>query len=232
MDSLVLEANPRASTQKANGVRTAGRIPAVYYGRGQKSFSLDLPYQAFRKLFAKAGENTIIELKVDGKTIPVLVHDIQFHPVTDVIIHVDFIHVDMKKEVTTVVKVNVIGLAPAVKNLGGILDIHKHEVKIKCLPKDLIHSIDVDVSSIVDFHTSIHVSDLKVPATIKILDNPSDTVATVVPVKIEEEVKPATETAALPEGATAPAEGAAAVPGTPAASAPAGKEAKGKEAKK
>lgn len=214
MDTLLLEATPREILQKAKYVRSAGRIPAVYYGRGQKTLTLHLAYQQFRKVFEKAGENTIIDLSVNGKTFPVLVHEIQFDPVSDAINHVDFIHVDMTKEVTTSVKVSIIGTAPAVKNLGGILDVQKHEIKIKCLPKDLIHHIDVDVTPIIDFHTSVHVKDLKVPPTIKILDKPEDTVVTAVPPRAEEETKPA-------EAAT-PAEGAAAPAGAPGAAPVAG----------
>lgn len=207
METLILEAQPREVTMKAKYVRTSGRIPAVYYGRGQKNIHLALEYQMFRKLFEKAGENTVLELNVGGKKFPVLVHDVQYDPVADTIAHVDFIHVDMTKEVTTSVKVVVIGVSPAVKNLAGVLDVQKQELKIRCLPKDLIHAIEVDVSSIADFHTSIRVKDVKVAATITLIDNPEDTVVTATPPRAEEETKPAE---------AAPAEGAA---GTPVAGA-------------
>lgn len=219
MDSIALEALPRAALGKAKALRRKGRIPAVYYGRGQQNTALELDYQKFRKAYEKAGENTIIELNINGKKAPVLIHDIQFDPVADTVSHVDFMHVDMEKEVVTSVKITAVGLAPAVKNLGGILDIQKREVKVKCLPKDLIHSIEVDVTPIVDFHTSIHVKDLKIPSAIKILDNPDDTVATVVPPKIEEE-KPAVAAPAEGAAAAAPAAGGVAAPA--AGTAPAG----------
>lgn len=232
MDTLILDALPREAAQKPKVIRSQGGIPAVYYGRGQRSRSLQLDYHKFRKVYEKAGENTIIELNVDGKKTPVLVYDVQYDPVKDSIQHVDFMHVDMQKEVTTTVKIVIVGVSPAVKNLGGILDLQKHEVKIKCLPKDLIHSIEVDVSPIVDFHTTIHVKDLKVPPAIKIVDALGATVVTATPPKAEEEAKPA-EAAAVPgaeaaAGAAAPAAGAAA----PAAGAAAPAAGKGKEAKK
>ncbi len=221
MDSFVLEATARDAAQKAKVFRAAGRIPAVYYGRGRPTVTLLLDYQKFRKVFEKAGENTIIELAMDGKKFPVLVHEVQYDPVSDRFAHVDFIHVDMEKEVTTSVKIVCAGICPAVKNMGGILDVLKHEVKIKCLPKDLIHSIEVDVSSIVDFHTSIHVKDLKVPSGIKILDNVEDTVVTASPIKVEEEAPKPAE-AAPAEGAPVAAGGApGAVPAAGAAATPA-----------
>lgn len=231
MDTPVLEASERNSSIKAKTIRLSSRLPAVYYGRGRPALSLSLDYQSFRKVFEKAGQNTIIELSVDGAKNPVLVHDVQFDPVSDQISHVDFMHVDMTKEVTTSVKVVIIGVAPAVKNLGGILDIQKHDIKIKCLPKDLIHEIQVDVSSIVDYHTSIHVKDLKIPPAIKILDRPDDTVVTVVPPKIEEEApKPSEATAVQLEGTPPPVPGTPA--GTPAPPAGTPTQASQKEAKK
>ncbi len=235
MATMILDALPREAAQKPKALRAQGKIPAVYYGRGQKNQSLQLDYQKFRKVYSKAGENTIIELDVEGKKAPVLVYEIQYDPVSDAIAHVDFIHVDMQKEVTIPVKIVIIGTSPAVKNLGGILDVQKHEVRIKCLPKDLIHSIEVDVSSIVDFHTTIHVKDLKVPPGIKVLDAPGATVVTATPPRAEEEAKPA-EAASLSgvpgAEAVAGADGTApaGAPGVAAAgAAPAGK---GKEAKK
>lgn len=233
MESILLEAAPREAQTKGKHLRIRGLVPAVYYGRGQTPKTLQMNYQAFKKVFDKAGENTIIDLSVDGKKAPVLVHEVQYDPVTDAVSHVDFIHVDMQQEVTTSVKIVVLGIAPAVKNMGGILDVQKHEIKIKCLPKNLIHSIEVDVTPIVDFHTSIHVKDLKVPSTVKILDNMEDTVVTATPPRAEEETKPAEAVAAGAEGAAAgvaPAAGAAApVAGAATASgaaAPAKKEAK------
>lgn len=230
MDSLLLEAKKR-SDQKAKYLRRVGRVPAVYYGAGKQTQVLEIDRNLFRKIFEKAGENTIIELSMDGKTEPVLVHEIQRDPLSDEVSHIDFIHVDMDKEVTTSVKVTCVGTSPAVKNMGGILDIQKHEIKIRCLPKDLIHGIEVDVTSIVDFHTSIHVKDLKLPATIKILDAMEDTVVTAVPPKAEEEEKPAEAAAAVSGAPTEAGQAAGAQP--VAGTAPAqGAASTGKEAKK
>ena len=219
-----LEVNKRPDGIKANAVRRSGKIPAVYYGQGKKTLELEVGSRQFKKVFDKAGENTIIELLFEGAKVPVLVHDVQFDPVSDSVAHIDFIHVDMQKEVTTTVKVVIVGVAPAVKNLGGILAVSKHELKIKCLPKDLIHSVEVDVSPIVDYRTSIHVKDVKVPPTIKILDNLDDTVVTATPPKAEEEAKPEVAAAVTPEAAAAgapPAAPGAATPAAPAAAKPA-----------
>lgn len=215
MQTFTLEVNPRS--EKARALRGKNMIPAVYYGRQKKNLSLACDYQTFRRVFEKAGENTIIELQFGKEKLPVLVHDIQYDPITDRISHIDFIHVDMEKEIVANVSLNFAGIAPAVKDLGGILTIQKHEVKIKCLPKDLIHNIDVDISGIVDFHVVIRVKDLKVPAEIKLLDDPELTIVTAIAPKEEkEEVAPVTpEAAAAAAGVSTPT--AEAVPGAPAA---------------
>lgn len=214
MESLLLEAKPRAKGIKAKHTRLGGRIPAVIYGGGMKNVDVELEYQVFRKLFAKAGESTVIEISVDGAKHPVLVHDVQYDPVTDAVTHVDFIKVDMNKEVAAAIKLVLIGVAPAVKNLGGILDFKKHELHVKCLPKDLVHQIEVDVTGIVDFHTSVHVKDLKLPPGIKPIDNAEDTVVTATPMRVEKEepvaaAVPVEGVAAAAEGGPAPAAGAA-----------------------
>lgn len=215
MDTFTLEAQVRPLTEKAKILRRQSQIPAIYYGRGKKNIALALDYNIFNKVFAKAGESTVIELHVADKKIPVLVCDVQYNPVTDKISHVDFRHVDMETEITARVPVKLVGLAPAVKNLGGILTTHKHEITIKCLPKHLIPVIEVDVGSLEDFHSSIHIRDLKAPAEVKIIDNAEDAVANVRPPKIEEEKKP--EAAPAEGAAVAPAEGAAAPAGAPGA---------------
>lgn len=224
MPSLVLPVQKRSLSERPRDLRNSGRIPAISYGRGKDSLPLTVDYQGFRKIFEKAGESTIVELEFEGKKIPVLVHDVQYDPVSDHITHVDFYLVDMAKEVTTKVPVKCIGLAPAVKNLGGILTVHKHEITIRCLPKDLISVIEIDVTSLDNFHSSIHVRDLKVPSVLKVLDHAEDTVVNVRPPKVEEEVKPVEAAApgaeAIVPGAAAPAAAGAGAP-TAAGKAPA-----------
>lgn len=227
METVALLAHPRSLQLKPKHLRLKGRIPAVCYGKGRENIHVEMDYIPFVKAFKKAGENTIIDLSVgEGKQFPVLVHDLTFDPVTDEVAHVDFVFVDMAKEVTTSVKVHFVGVSLAVKDLGGILTTQKPEIRIRCLPKDLIHSIEVDISPIVDFRTSVHVKDLKVPGTIKVLDDQEAVVVTATPPKVEEEVAKPAEAVAV-EGA-APAEGA-----TPAGAAPvAGAEAGEKKEKK
>lgn len=189
MDIEVLELEVRDKARKSKSLRRDGFIPAEYYGNGVENMSLQVEYQTFRKLYRKAGENTVIELHIgdDKKKANVLVHRIDLDPVTDEIVHIDFINVRMDEEVHTNIPLNFVGTAPAVKELAGILNVHYHEVEVKCLPKDLVHGIDVDITSLVDFSVAIHFSDLVLPAAITMVNEPELTVVSVSAPRIEKE---------------------------------------------
>ncbi|MFA5947984.1 MAG: 50S ribosomal protein L25 [Candidatus Gracilibacteria bacterium] len=206
MENIILEAQTRDLNKKASAFREEGFIPAEFYGKGIKNQSVLLKYQDFRKAYKAAGKNTIIQLVVDGKgKINVLVNDVKYHPVTDIIEHVDFINVNMSEEIHTIIPLVFTGVSPAVKDSAGTLITNLEELKVKCLPKDLIPNIEVSIVSLVDFHSTIHVKDLNVPATIHVLNNPEDLVAMVAAHREEKEEAPVV---AAVEGT--PAEGVAA----------------------
>lgn len=190
MDTMSLELQSRDKNTKAKDLLGKNLIPVEFYGKGVENQSLQVDYQTFRKLFRVAGTNTVIELSVDGgsKKTNALVQDVTYHPATDQITHVDFINVRMDQPIHTQVPVVLSGLAPAVKELGGTLMHHLHEVDVKCLPKDLVHSIEVNVDSLVDFSVFIRVKDLKVSDAVELLNDPEDVVVTVVAPRVEEEV--------------------------------------------
>lgn len=221
METVTLEANTRDMKVTANALRNKRMIPAVFYGKKEESLPLQLDYQSFRKVFIKTGSNQVINLQIDGKKrTHVLVHDIQFHPLTGTIDHVDFLHVNLSEEVTTIVPVEVVGVSPAVKDLGGILTTVKHELKVRCLPMDIPHSVQVDVSSLETLGSAVHVKELTVSKGVQFLDNPDDAVVTVSAPRIEEEAAPAgavtglegtaAEAAAAEDAAKAAAEAASA----------------------
>lgn len=213
MDTVLIEAKMRDPKLNANTLRRNKAIPGVFYGKGKESLALQVDYQPFRKAFIKGGYSQLMDLDVDGKKFKVLVHDVQFDPITGAINHVDFINVNLKEEITTEVPVEVVGIAPAVKDHGGILTTVKHELTVKCLPMDLPHSIQVDVSTLADFSSAIHVKDVVLPKGVTITDDKDDVVITVSAPK-EEEVSTAPATgiegtaaeAAATEAAAAAAE--------------------------
>ena len=213
MEKILLEVQVRDLKLSPSYLRSQRRIPAICYGHKEKSMALEVDYQSFRKAFDRAGGNQVIELSVDGKKKPVLVHDVQYDPLTDKVAHIDFINISMDEEVKANIPVVVTGLAPAVKNLGGILTTLKHEIEVRCLPGDLPQNITVDVSALENLHSSIHIRDIDLPKGVKVTAGPDEVIVTVAPPKAEEEVATPAATEAAPvagaEGA-APAEGAAA----------------------
>lgn len=194
METLVLNAHIRSTDEKAHRVRKAGLIPAEYYGRGVKNQSLALPYQDFRRLYKKAGSNTVVELKVDGgKNINVLIHRVDFEPVMGTIQHVELTNVRMDEEVTTMVPVRLDGQAPAVKELAGVLVQPVDEIEVRCLPAHLIHEIVLNIEPLVDFNAALYVKDLQLPSTLTLLSDPETILAYVEAPRAEEEEAPAAE---------------------------------------
>ncbi len=221
-ESQVLEAQSRDNSVSLSALRRAKQIPAIVYGPGSQPFQISMEYQMFRRIFREAGESSLIDLKVDGKKdYKVLVHAVQFDPISDEITHVDLLNVRMDHLLTTLIPVELVGIAPAVKDLNGNLTLPRHEIQVRCLPGDLVKSIVIDVSGLKTFQDSIHARDLKVSEKIHIMLDPDATVVTVLPPRKEEEVAVAA-VAATPAAGAAPAAGAPAAAG--AAKAPAAKK--------
>ncbi len=193
METITLAAQKRDMAITAKDVRKMKMIPAEFYGHGVDNLNLQLDYQAFRRAYKAAGENTIITLEIEGngkKT--VLVHNVDYHPVSDEFQHVEFKNVRMDEAVTTTIPVRLEGTAPAVKDMGGTLVQALDEIEVTCLPKDLIHEFVLSVEGLVDFNTSLRVSDIKVPSTITINTDLEEMVA-IVSAPREEEPEAAAE---------------------------------------
>ena len=206
MDIQTIDVQTRDPKVKSKDLRLKNLLPAEFYGRGVKNLSLQLNYGVFRRLYKTAGRNTVIELNVDGKAKHnVLVHDLQRDPISDAVIHVDFINVRMDEVIHAKIPLKFVGTAPAVKELGGILTYNLDEIDVKCLPKDLIQSIEVSVESIVDFHSYVRVKDLKVPASVTVTNPPDEVVVTAVLPKEEVEAAPVVAAADVPATAVTPA---------------------------
>jgi large subunit ribosomal protein L25 len=195
--------------KEINKKRALGGIPAELYGKSQINRHLVVEATIFKKVFAQAGESSLVDLSIDGgQPIKVLIYDVQKDPVTDRIIHADLYQIDMNKPFTFTIPLVFVGESKAVKELEGTLVKNIDEVEISCLPKDLIHEIEIDISSLQAFHEMIKVKDLKLPQTIKIKTDLEKMIATVAPHHVEEAPvaasSPAEEVAAegeKPEGA-------------------------------
>ena len=172
-------------------LRKEGLVPAVIYGKGKENINLAVNKIEFNKIFTKAGENSLIDLIIaeDAKPHNVLAHDVQFHPVTSEPIHIDFYEVRMDEEVETEVPLVFINESPAVKDLEGTFITNKTAVTVKCLPANIPHEINVDISKLATFEDTITANDLKIPAGVELLMDPEETIALVNPPRSEEELK-------------------------------------------
>jgi len=213
MKSLTLEAKQReqVGSKQAAQMRRDGFIPCVLYGGGE-TIHFYAPYSAFKTIVYNPDFFTI-NINLNGKEYTTLLKEVQCHPVTDKITHLDFLALAPDKKVTADIPVKLVGLAAGVK-AGGILDHKMKRLKVKALPKDLIEHIEINVESL-ELGKSIKVEEVKL-ANIEIL-NPSymPIAASYIPRVIEE----TPVVAAVPaegEAAAAPAEGAAAAPGAAA----------------
>lgn len=177
--------------KKVADMRKSGKIPAVLYGHGVKTLPLVLDRKAFATLYAKSGENTLVELAVDSeKPKTVLVHDVQHHFLTDELIHVDFYEVKMTEKIKAKVPIVFVSEAQAVKDLGGVLVKNLIEVEVESLPADLPHSFEVDISRLKTFEDTITVADLAVDVSkVRIIAKPEEVITKVTPPRSEEELK-------------------------------------------
>jgi large subunit ribosomal protein L25 len=212
--NISLQAVKRDSAKtRAKDLRAEDLVPGVLYGYQADNQPLECKYQEFHKVYVKAGESTVIDLEVDGKTFPVLIHDLSLDPVSSRYEHVDFFAPDMSKEITAKVPIRIEGESPGVKDQGGILVTLRDAIEVKCLPRDLPSEIIVDISNLKEFHESVIVSALSIPASVTVLTGEEEMVVTVQPPRKEEEVTPVVaegEEGAVAEGEAAPAEGDAA----------------------
>jgi large subunit ribosomal protein L25 len=191
---VALAAEPRDKTGKgaARQIRFRKKVPAVIYGHGRPSQSLEVDAKALElALTGVEPASTIIELTLEGKKARTLIREIQRHPVRPDIIHVDFYEIHADEKVTLKVPVHLVGTADGVRNAGGVLDQVTREVEIEVLPDHIPDRVELDVTSLIIGH-SLHVRDLVIPNA-TILTHADLTIATVVPPRAEEVATPAAE---------------------------------------
>lgn len=166
-------------TERGKGlgaIRKAGNVPAVLYGPKDTAESITLSRSEIESTLQKEGESSVITLKGDGIEKDVLIQDIQIHPVSGKIEHIDFYVIDKTKKVEVSVPIEFIGESPAVKTLGGSLVKVLYELEIESLPANIPHEITVDISSLVDFESSILAGQVALPEGVTLVTNPEETV--------------------------------------------------------
>jgi large subunit ribosomal protein L25 len=193
MKSVALKAYPRSQVQRAEvtKLRRAGRVPATIYGRQAQPQNLEVDYEEISDLLHHSvSENVLVDLSVENDPRAkrlALVQDVQHHPLSAKVLHVDLHEVAENEKVTVQVPLETTGEAAGVKNGGGTLEHVLHKLKVRCLPKDLPEEIIIDVTAL-EIGKSIHLGQIVPPAGVEIIGEKSRTVVAVAAPRAEEEV--------------------------------------------
>ena len=211
MQRLKLEVSLREATGKgvARKLRAAGVIPAVFYGHGLETVSLQIGALHLERAI-HGGANALIDLEgpKQVKNKPVLIKDLQRNPATRRLLHCDLFAVDLEEKLTVDVPIHFIGRAIGVVEQGGVLETLTRQLQVSCMPLAIPESIEIDVSGL-SIGDSVHVRDVSLPEGVEAILDADFPVVHVVTPRVEEEVKEDEEEAAAvgeetPEGETPP----------------------------
>ena len=168
-----LAAQVRSETGRTavNKITRQGFVPAVIYAHHETPVSLQVGSRDIDTLLSHAvGEHLLVELEIAGGANRLaIIQEVQHHPVTQAVLHVDFHGVSADEEIESSIPVEAVGESVGVKSFGGILEQLARQINIKCLPKDLPEVINVDISAL-KVGDSLHVKDLPLPAGVTAVD--------------------------------------------------------------
>ena len=186
--STVLQAKERKGIRRSDltNLRNEGNIPAVVYGANLGSMPIYLNEMELLKTIKVVGRNGVIALDVEGSKQNVILTDFQKDPLKNGFVHVDFLAVDMSKELTTEVRIVLIGESAGVKD-GGVLQQSLHEVSISATPANIPQTIDIDVTNLQVAET-ITIADIKGNSQFSINHEEDEVVASILPPRQEEEI--------------------------------------------
>lgn len=176
---LTLKAQIRSKTDKLDTIRKAGKVPAVFYGKKEASTPISIGKIDFIKVWKEAGESSVVTLETPDGIKESLIQDVDLDPITSVPRHADFYVFEKGHKVEVELPLEFVGVALAVKDLGGVLVKVLHKLKVEAMPKDLPHNIVVDVSSLANFGDQILAKDINVPTGVELKENPDEVVALV-----------------------------------------------------
>jgi large subunit ribosomal protein L25 len=212
MSEMTIEVQPRekTGTNPNRRLRGSGKIPAVVYGAGKDSLPIEVDRKRLIDLLrSSGGDNAVFLLKLSstGQERHAMIRDMQLHPITREIIHLDFQRVVMTEKVRVQVAVELAGTSPGVKTEGGVLDFSHREVHVECLPGDIPKALTLEVG---ELHLGQHLTagDLKLPAGVTLLDEPERVLVSVMHAKTEavpvvegeEPVEPGSEPEVIKKG--------------------------------
>jgi large subunit ribosomal protein L25 len=172
--------------KKVKKLRREGLLPANVYGKGLESKAIQVKVTDFTKVYKEAGDTGLIDLTFDGKTKPVLVKSMHTNYALSAPLHVDFYQVNLKVKVKAVVPVVMVGEALAVTNKTGLVLQALDNVEVEALPDKLPENVEVNVEHLAEVGDQVTVADLKVSEDVTVLTDPSQTLAKVNELLVEE----------------------------------------------
>ena len=178
----------------AKRYRKSGQVPAVIYGESGEKHLLINNKDLSAALKSVAGKAVLIEMTFDDGTESryAMLKDVERHPISEAPLHVDFVEVVRGKPMHAVLPLHFTGEAYGVKNENGVIEIHEHEVRVKCRPRDLPEMIVIDISNL-KVGEGIHLKDVKAPVGVEFTSDLEDLLVTCNLIKVEEEPAPAAE---------------------------------------
>lgn len=196
---LTLEVKPRTEREAPDTLRKRGVVPAVFYGPKEKSTRIAVNARKLEHVWKEAGETTIVTLRGVGEDKDTLIHDVQVHPVTGRLLHMDFYVLEKGKKVKLRVPLQFIGTAPAEK-AGHIIVKTLHEVEIEVAPQELPHSLPVDISKLENVGDHVVTKQISLPPSASLVGSPDEIVVSIKEFKEEPvEIAPAPETVIIGE---------------------------------
>jgi len=194
MSKYSLTAEPRNIVgKKVKSIRAGGGIPATIYGKETKPNTITVETKTFLSLYKEAGETGLIDLTVDGKNHPVLIHNVQTHPLTKEILNIEFHEVNLKEKVHAEIPVECVGEPVAIKEKLGILLTLISHVEVEALPTNLPEKLTVDISHLANVDEQVTVADLSVPKEVTMVTDATIIIAKIGAFIVEKEPEPVVE---------------------------------------
>lgn len=211
METLTLAVEPRQvlGKEESGRIRRNGRVPGIFYGPGNQATSLSFDSREFQLKMGGLEGSHLIQLTSPHPALQdkiVILKEIQRHPVTNKVLHVDLYEVDVNKTITVTVPLHFVGKAEGV-TAGGVLLTSMREISVECLPRNIPGFVEIDVSHL-KINDAIHIEEIALPSGVKAVFETNEVVVTVTPPIVEEApAAPGAEATVAVEQAAAPTEG-------------------------
>ncbi len=205
MEENEVQATPRdVQGKKTRFLRRKGLTPANIYGANMASTAIQIESPVLRKLVSRAGRNVLVTVDIKGENSPytTFIREVQRHPVTGDLVHVDFYKIDLTQSIRSQIPVVLTGESPAERLSKGTAAQYLMNLEVEALPRDLPREITVDISQLAEINQAIRVADLSLSSAVTILSDPDQLIVRINPLR-EEEVEEKVEAAAVAEAAPA-----------------------------